>query len=125
MPACDILVPTVVNFLIPGIRGALEIAALVTPAIMCVLRLIIGRRHIASNHSSAVVQGIQRCVLYFGILVLGFLDGVVILSHVRPPGSIKSGDYFVFAILIFIYLAAMTVAMYPGRVDAQGEGTLR
>ena len=124
MPACVFLVPTVVKSMIPDNRGVFEIAALVTPAIMFVLRLIVGRRHIAANNCSATVQFIQLCVFYFGILVLGFIEGVLILSHLMPRGAFKSVDYVVFAILISIYLTAMSIAMYPGRVDSLEESSM-
>lgn len=119
LPVCVFLIPNVIEFLFPNKRGALELTGVLTPAIMFVLRLIAGKRHIASNHCPAGIQRIQLCVFYFGILVLGFIDGVLILSHLMPKGAFKGDDYVVFAILISIYLTSMTIAMYPGRTNSQ------
>ena len=125
IPLCVVLLPAVIKYLMPNHRGALEIAALATPAIMFILRLIVGKRHIAANHCSATVRMVQVCVFYFGILVLGFIEGVLILSHLLPPGAlfVTTADVIVCVIPITAYLASMTIAMYPGR-DISMDGAI-
>jgi len=123
LPVIVFLIPNVIEFLFPNKRGALELTGVLTPASMFVLRLLAGKRHIATNHCSSAVRHIQLCVFYFGLLVLCFIDGVLILSHVMPQGVFDGNDFVVFAILISIYLTSMTVAMYPGRQNLHDEAT--
>jgi hypothetical protein len=118
MPIGVALIPTVIKILTPN-RGVLEITAIVTPVMMFVLRLIVGKNHIARNHCSEAVRSIQVCVFFVGIFVLAFVEGVVILSHLMPNGTFKSEDLVVFAVLVSVYLTSMIIAMYPGRVSLQ------
>jgi hypothetical protein len=117
LPACVILILTVIDFLFPNNRGAVEITGVATPAMMFILRLIAGKHHIATNHCSVTFRRIQLCIFYFGILVLGFIDGVLILSHLTPKGAlfVDRQDLVVWVALFSIYLMSMVVAMYPGR----------
>ena len=121
LPVCVFFIPNVIELLFPNKRGALELTGVLTPAIMFVLRLIAGKRNLAANHCSATERSIQLCFFYFGILELGFIDGVLILSHLMPQGFVFSNDLIVWVILISAYLMSMTIAMYPGRVNSQDD----
>jgi hypothetical protein len=61
-----------------------------------------------------VVQRIQFVVFCLGIMPLALLECFLILvSPTKLLGARADGTFF--AVLFFTYLAAMVIAMYPGR----------
>lgn len=118
LPVFIALIPTVIGFLIPNNRGVIEITGVLLPIAGFFIRFVIGARHIRSNQCAITVRRLQVCFFLLGILLLVFIDALLILSHLMPEGTFKRTDYFVFAIIISMYLASMTIAMYPGRVNS-------
>lgn len=120
LPACILLAPTVAELLLPHNRGLIEFMAVATPIVAFFARIRAGKHHIASNHCTRVVRAIQFCVFCLGLFPLVLIDAVVILSHVMPAGALFAAkeDRIVFVALVSIYLAAMLIAMYPGRAEA-------
>jgi hypothetical protein len=116
LPACVILFPTAIAFLLPNNRGAIEITGVVLPIAGFVLRVRAGRRQITSNHCAATMRHVQLGSFVVGILILTLIDAVLVLSHVMPQGALFADktDRVVWAILFFVYLASMSIAMYPG-----------
>jgi hypothetical protein len=116
LPACVVLFPTVIAIVLPNNRGAIEITAVVLPIAGFFLRVSAGRRQIASNRCAARLRHVQLCAFVLGILVLTLIDAVLILSHVMPQGALFADktDRVVWTILFSVYLASMTIAMYPG-----------
>lgn len=108
--------PSVVGLLLPDNRGAMEITAVALPIAAFFLRFRAGRRHIAQNHCSTVVRGLQMVIFCLGLMILLLIDAVLILAHLMPEGELFATrtDLIVWGILFGTYLVVMTVAMYPG-----------
>jgi hypothetical protein len=123
LPVAVAFVPTAIALFLPNRRGVMEIASVTLPIAAFLLRLRIGKRQIDSNRCSVAVRKFQFCVFFVGILPLVLIDCVIILSHLMPNGALfaTSGDLLVWAILAAIYLASMTVAMYPGSAGAAND----
>ncbi len=117
LPVCIVLIPSVISFLIPERRGAIEITAVVLPITAFFIRFRAGKRHIESNNCGEPMRVLQLCVFCLGILVLVVVDAFVVLSHVMPGqgGSISKEDLIILGVVISIYLTSMAFAMYPGR----------
>ncbi|MEX2176242.1 MAG: hypothetical protein WD872_17910 [Pirellulaceae bacterium] len=108
--------PTIVALLLPGKRGAIEIVAVALPIIAFFLRARAGIYHIGTNNCGTSVRRFQRAAFALGIFLLVFFDAVMILSHIMPRGAFGLTDYIASAILFSVYITAMAVAMYPGRM---------
>ncbi len=123
LPACVAFVPVGIGLVWPNRRGALELAAVLLPVAAFLLRMRAGRRHIASNRCLKPVQRVQFVAFCFGILTLALIECVLMLSGLMPKGTLftNPGDRQVWAVLFSVYLAAMVVAMYPGRAEAVPE----
>jgi hypothetical protein len=117
LPACVLLVPSVVALVLPNRRGAIEITAVALPIVAFLIRFRVGKRHIDSNHCGEAMKVFQLCIFSLGILALVLFDAFVVLIHVMPrrAGGITPADLFELAIPVSIYLAIMALAMYPGR----------
>lgn len=120
MPVCIVLIPTLIKLLIPNNRGAVAVTVVLLPIAAFFVRLAIGIRHIAANHCAIAVRRLQYFVFCLGIFLLIGVDTLLILSHEMPKGAMfaNTTDYLAFASLFSIYLASMTIAMYPGRVHS-------
>ena len=120
LPPFMLLVPCLIEILVPDNRGVIEVAAVLMPITGFFIRFVVGRRQIAANQCGVVVRRVQVCFLGFGILVLALIDSVVILTHVMPNGAAWNNptDRMVWAVLASIYLTSMTIAMYPGRTKS-------
>ncbi|HVA50266.1 MAG TPA: hypothetical protein VNH11_28185 [Pirellulales bacterium] len=117
LPIVIWVAPSVIEVLLPNRRGAMEIAALVLPIAAVFLRFRAGMRHIASNRCSRLVRGVQVAVFMVGMLPLILFDCFMILSHNMPAlGPMPAEDVIVWSILLSIYVTAMVIAMYPGRL---------
>ena len=123
MPVCVALIPTVINFLIPVNRGAIEITAVFLPIAGFLIRFVMGARHISTNHCTPQVRRFQVCAFCLGIFLLVFVDALLILSHVMPKGALFANqtDRVFWVILISAYLTSMAIAMYPGRMNSQDD----
>jgi hypothetical protein len=123
LPVAVAFVPTAIALFLPDRRGVMEIASVTLPIAAFLLRLRIGKRQIDSNRCSVAVRKFQFCVFFVGILPLVLIDCVIVLSHLMPNGALfaTSGDLLVWAVLAAIYLASMTVAMYPGSARAAND----
>jgi hypothetical protein len=123
LPVAVAFVPTAIALFLPDRRGVMEIASVTLPIAAFLLRLRIGKRQIDSNRCSVAFRKFQFCVFFVGILPLVLIDCVIVLSHLMPNGALfaTSGDLLVWAVLAAIYLASMTVAMYPGSAGAAND----
>lgn len=119
LAASVLLLPGIVEFLFPNQRGAMELAAVVWPIVALFVRFFVARRHIDANACSLLMRRLQLSAVCVAIFVLLMIDSLVILAHEMPRGAMVAtpADMVIWALLIVIYLAAMTFAMYPGRVD--------
>lgn len=120
LPALVLLLPTLIEVVIPNNRGAIEITAVLLPITAFFLRFLFGKRHIASNHCGIMVQRVQFVVFVVGIIVLALIECVVVLTHIMPKGFIwaHGSDRIVWAVLASTYLISMIIAMYPGRMKS-------
>lgn len=123
LPVVVIVVPYAVEWLFPNRRGLIEVTGVVLPIAAFFLRIHTGRKQIALNRCSPGVRLFQFCVFCLGIFPLIAIDSLLALSHVMPQGALFQNrtDLIVWTVLIGIYLAAMTVAMYPGPVEDSGS----
>jgi hypothetical protein len=122
LPGCVVLVPTVIEFLIPNNRGAIEFASVMLPVIGLLIRIRLGLRHIGSNHCTVAARCFQLCAFVLGILLLGLIECVLMLTHVMPPLIfVDWTDIVECAIPFLIYATLMAIAMYPGRAPSQQE----
>jgi hypothetical protein len=117
LPALILLAPYVVELLIPNNRLAIELLGVAFPIAGFFIRLVVGKRHIDSNLCSGPVRLAQFGVFFVGIFPLVLIDAFLVLSHVMPKGVLAPEDYAVFGVLFSVYLTAMTLAMYPGRLE--------
>ncbi len=109
------LSPGAVAAVMPNRRGAIEIAAVVLPIAAVFLHFYVGKRHIESNRCSRLVRGLQLIVFAVGILPLVLFDCVMMLCHPIPAGQ-QFAAAIHWSFLLWIYLAAMIISMYPGRL---------
>jgi hypothetical protein len=116
LPAVVWTSPILVQLLFPNVRWAIEIVAVILPIIALLMRFMIGKRHIDSNRCKPLTRRLQLAVLCIGSIVLLLIDSVMILTHVMPKGAAfaTTGDVIVWSALYGIYVASMTIAMYPG-----------
>ncbi|MBX3452110.1 MAG: hypothetical protein KF777_21320 [Planctomycetaceae bacterium] len=119
LAASILLLPGIVEFLFPRQRGAMELAAVMWPIVALFVRFFVARRHIDSNACSRLMRRLQLAAVCVAIFVLLLIDSLVILAHEMPRGAMVATptDIIVWAVLVVIYLAGMTFAMYPGKVD--------
>jgi hypothetical protein len=123
LPAFVVVVPSIVELLLPNHRGAIEFTAVTLPIVAFFTRLVVGQRHIDSNNCSAAFRLIQFWVFFLGVFPLVLIDGALVLSHVMPKGVFTREDSLFFAVLYSVYLVAMIIAMYPGRAESFREET--
>jgi hypothetical protein len=117
LPAVILVVPGIVQQIVPNRRGFLEIISVALPVGAFVFRFYSGKRQIALNYCSDRVRLFQFGVFFIGILPLALIDCFLILSHLMPKGALfaAGSDRIMWGILFGIYLMSMIVAMYPGR----------
>lgn len=118
LAASILLLPGIIEFLFPNQRGAMELAAVFWPIVALFVRFFVARRHIDANACSLLMRRLQLAAVCVAIFVLLLIDSLVILAHEMPRGAMVATptDMVIWAVLIVIYLAGMTFAMYPGRV---------
>lgn len=123
LPGCIVLAPSVVEFLFPKNREAIELVSVMLPVIGLSIRIRLGSRHIGSNHCSVTIRCFQMCAFILGLLLLGLVECVLVLTHVMPVGAlfVDSRDVVIWATVFSIYLFAMAIAMYPGRAISHLE----
>jgi len=108
------------QWLLPGRRVAVELAAIVLPIVAFFVRAVAGSRHIAANNCSPRFRQVQGAALALGIFVLLFIDCIAMLSHLIP--QLKLQDYLMlYATCFTIYIVPMTLVMYPGRTRPPPE----
>ena len=109
--------PFLIRWVFPGWRGAVELSAIILPVLGLLIRLVIGVQAIQINYCSPTWRAAQRVALIIGLLVLGLIDGVMIISHLLPQGFPIAtwNDRIVWICLGVVYLSAMLFAWYPGR----------
>jgi len=119
LAASILLLPGIVELLFPKQRGAMELAAVFWPIVALFVRFFVARRHINANACSRWMRRLQLATVCVAIFVLLLIDSLVILAHEMPRGAMVATptDIVIWAVLIVIYLAGMTFAMYPGKVD--------
>jgi hypothetical protein len=119
LPVIIVFAPSVVEFLFPNRRTALEVMALTLPIAALFLRFVLGKRHIDANRCSTMVRYIQIVALCIAIIMLVLIDSLVILAHEMPEGALwaTKTDRICWAVLIGIYLILMAIAMFPGGTD--------
>jgi hypothetical protein len=117
LPVIVVTLPNLIETLFPGRRGVLEITSLVVPALALAWRIGIGKRQIASNGCGRLVRSVQIIAFCLGILIIGFIEGVMILARLNPPGNMFNSpkDRNIWLGLAVTYLVLMAVAMYAAR----------
>ena len=125
LPAAVAYIPMGLEVIFPGRRGLVELAAVILPVTALFVRYLAGRRLIGANCCPPAARRVQRIVFVVGLFPLALMECVLILSALIPAGAVLGHprDRLVWAILAGVYLLAMTVAMYPGRVAREGAGT--
>ena len=89
LPPCVLLVPYLIEILVPNNPGAIEVAAVLLPIMGFLVRLVIGIRRIKTNQCSESIRAIQLCFLILGICVLVFIDSFLIISHLIPNSTMR------------------------------------
>ncbi len=96
----------------------LVLLAVVMPIAAFLLRLRFGNHAIRSNGCGWLLKSTQYIAFGVGICLLCILDGFVVLHLVAPPGGGVLDDWRPLFITYLVYLALMTLAMYPGPTKA-------
>jgi hypothetical protein len=119
LAASILLLPGIIEFLFPRQRGAMELAAVFWPIVALFVRFFVAKRHINANACSRLMRRLQLAAVCVAIFVLLLIDSLVILAHEMPRGAMVATptDIVIWAVLVVNYLAGMTFAMYPGKVD--------
>jgi hypothetical protein len=117
LPIVVIELPAIIQAIFPNQRVPVEISAVVLPITGVFVRIVMGRRHIASNDCGVVMRRVQFGFLCLGILALCLIETVLILSRIMPKNFVfmHKEDFIMWTVLGCTYLTCMTVAMYPGR----------
>jgi hypothetical protein len=117
LPAAMILAPFAIRWVVPNRQGFMEIAAVTLPILAFFLRVSAGKRQIAHNRCSMKVRRIQFGVFCVGIFPLVLFDCFMMLGALAGNGRPDDDTIKALAVMIGIYLSAMTLAMYPGRAS--------
>jgi hypothetical protein len=115
LPAAMLLAPLAIRWVAPNRQGFMEIAAVSLPILAFFLRLHAGRRQIADNQWSMRMRRSQFAVFCVGIFPLVLFDCCVMLGALAANGRPDSETLTALAVMLGIYLSAMTLAMYPGQ----------
>jgi len=116
LPAAMILAPFAIRWAVPNRQGFMEIAAVSLPILAFFLRLRVGKRQIANNQCSTMMRRIQFGIFCVGIFPLVLFDCFIMLGAFANAGPGPDNDTIkALAVMIGIYLTAMTLAMYPGQ----------
>ena len=116
LPICVAFAPLGIKLAFPGLRGAVEITAVVLPISAFFFRVKIGLRHFVANRHVWIVRMLQAATFTMAIFLLVFLECFVILSHIMPAGAlfVAKEDRVVGAMLYSLYLGSMAFALFPG-----------
>ena len=108
--------PAVLGWMIPKAEFLIELAAVFLPIAAFLIRMVVGLRMISDNHCRPALRAVQMCVFVLGVILLIFIDCMLILSHLLPPGALwqHPGDRMAFGIIFAIYFSFMALATYPG-----------
>lgn len=113
LPLLVLASPYLLDALTPN-RDAREFFEVIVPTAACIVRLLVGIRHIRVNRTGSIVRASQYAVFVFAVLILCSIDAVVILEKGFPPPQDAIELLAVMAVAS-IYLALMAFALYPGR----------
>ncbi len=98
----------------------ISLVALILPVIALLVRFYRGLRSIHKNRCSPATRAVQIGLLVLGLIMLGVLDGVIILSTTAPPGAgpfDRADDRQIWYWFGIVYWIAMMIAMYPGQAN--------
>jgi len=117
LPLAILMIPFLLRLLFPNQRLVIELASVILPIGGFVIRLLVGRHFIKTNHCARGFQHLQSILLMVGLAIMTLLDCVIILSVLMPKGAVmmNARDVAISAGLYGTYLVLMLVAMYPGR----------
>ncbi|MEQ8789585.1 MAG: hypothetical protein RIC55_25040 [Pirellulaceae bacterium] len=108
--------PFVLRLLVPNDAAVVILSAIALPLVMLVVRFRAGKRHILLNRCRDATRYVQAIALCLGILVLLFMDVLMVLASLMPPGVFlkTTTEWAIAAVLCATYLTLMGCAMYPG-----------
>ena len=115
LPVGVVLIPIGIGLLLPNTPDAIAVTAVVVPIVAICIRFKIGKRHIDSHDLGEVVWHLQFCVFIVGIFLLMLLESLLIVVPLTDLFVREKVDMYSILLLFAIYLAAMAVAMFPGR----------
>lgn len=118
------LVPFILRFLMANkITGMVEVLVVLATVAAAVTRLYFGVQHIKANYCSTGMRFVQKSTLVLAMFLMAITEIMMILTSLLPAeGGINDpSDLMIISIIMAIYLALMTVAMYPGREWFVGE----
>jgi tetratricopeptide (TPR) repeat protein len=115
LPIFVLAAPFLAARLAPNNRDLSELVGVGVPIIACIIRAIVGIRHIQSNGCSADVRKIQYCVFCVALLFLALIDTLLILTDQIRQAPPTLADCLVLSVVMSIYLPCIAFAMYPGK----------
>jgi hypothetical protein len=109
--------PIGIGIAIPDNPRVIEVVGVALPIVACSIRVVVGLYHIRANSCSDSMKNFQGCAFLIGLFPLVLIDTMILLAHGNPWGTLFATwvDCLVLAVMVFLYLGFMTVAMYPGR----------
>jgi hypothetical protein len=113
LPIVVLATPFLVNRLAAKNRDLSDFVGTAVPLIACIIRAIVGIRHIHTNQCSSVVRKFQYCAFFVALLLLVFVDTMLILTH--QQGMQAPDEYLALVCVLTIYFPLIVFAMYPGR----------
>lgn len=120
LPAGIALLTVGIDWVLPNAPGAVTFAAVAVPIAALFVRFAVGRRRIAAHRVGPGVRACQKVVFAAAILWLCLLDSLVIAVQDAPA---TAADLVSLAVAYGAYLAAMSLAMFPGWEERPADPT--
>ncbi|MCA8997194.1 MAG: hypothetical protein KDA80_09410 [Planctomycetaceae bacterium] len=106
----------VVRLAFPGNPEAIHLLAVFLPPPLLLIRFRVGAATISDNQCRPWLRLFQFPCFILGILLLGLIDCLLILSHVIPvaAGPFAPRELPITLTIFAIYFSLMAFAMFPG-----------
>lgn len=115
LPIGMAILPAGIMLVWPNADDALAAAAGLVPIAAVILRYYVGRHHLESNRVGPMLRVGQRVAFVAAIFWMCLLECFVMMLHFVP--AIQPVDCVAVGVGYAVYLATMSFAMYPGRVE--------
>lgn len=118
LPIGVIAIPAFVTFVFPRAEVLHVAANVIVPVVAFFVRLVIGRKHFRERS----LHTLQFLLFVLSIFYLILLEAMLILFHeFGNQAQVKANDWIILGKLFLIYLAAMSISLFPFQILRQSE----